>query len=229
MQKRFGFLLPAMFAVLVLSTGCDKDDDGPCSGVSIVINATVTHADGTANNGRIQANATGSTGFTFSKDGTNFIASGDFTGLAPGTYTITAKDVNGCSDTRTFTVSGTKSYYISRNTWRFSNATVSGVDVSSALQACQKDNTLQFTATSSTGGTGVLDEGPTKCNAGDPQSTPYTWSLQSAETQLIISTPLFSGGSSTFTLVSVTATQLIVSQMITVGGGPQNAVITFIH
>lgn len=120
----------------------------------------------------------------------------------------------------------TKTQLLTQATWKFSSATVGGTDVSAALQACQKDNILSLAAA----GTGTLDEGPAKCNAGDPQTSPITWSWLSGETQLNISTTLFTGGSSTFTLVSLTETQLVVSQAITVPpAGSQTAVVTFIH
>ena len=119
----------------------------------------------------------------------------------------------------------TKTQLISQSTWKFSGATVGGTDVSGALQACQKDNIMTFVST----GTGTVDEGPTKCNAGDPQTNPFTWNFQTNETILFISTTLFTGGSSNFTLVTLSETQLIVSQMVTIGGTPQNAVVTFIH
>jgi hypothetical protein len=119
----------------------------------------------------------------------------------------------------------TKTQLLTQATWKFSNATVGGTDVSAALQTCQKDNILSLAAA----GTGTLDEGATKCNAGDPQTSPITWSWLSGETQLSISTTLFTGGSSTFTLVSLTETQLVVSQAITVGPATQTAVVTFIH
>ena len=110
-------------------------------------------------------------------------------------------------------------------TWKFSNATVGGTNVNALLQSCQKDNILTFTVALN----GTLDEGPTKCNAGDPQVGAFTWNFASGETVLNISATLFTGGSSTFTLVSLTATELIVSQNITVGGTTQNAVVTFTH
>jgi len=60
-----------------------------------------------ATDGTITATATGgATPYTFSKDGTTFQSSGTFSTLAAGTYTITAKDVNGCLGTKTITVSG---------------------------------------------------------------------------------------------------------------------------
>lgn len=119
----------------------------------------------------------------------------------------------------------TKTQLITQSTWRFSAATVGGSDVSAFLQACQKDNILTFASN----GTGTVDEGPLKCNAGDPQTSPFTWNFLTNETQLFISTTLFAGGSSTFNLVTLSETQLVVSQNITVSGTTQNAVVTFIH
>jgi len=119
----------------------------------------------------------------------------------------------------------TKTQLITQSTWRFSAATVGGADVSAFLQACQKDNILTFASI----GTGTVDEGPLKCNAGDPQTSPFTWNFLSNETQLFISTTLFTGGSSTFNIVTLSETQLIVSQNITVSGTTQNAVVTFVH
>jgi len=51
------------------------------------------------------ASASGGTaGYTFSKDGVNFQASGVFTGLAAGDYTITAKDSHNCLGTKAVTI-----------------------------------------------------------------------------------------------------------------------------
>jgi hypothetical protein len=109
--------------------------------------------------------------------------------------------------------------------WIFDNATVGGSDVSSLIQACQKDNTLSFAA----GGTGTLDEGATKCNSSDPQSSPFTWSFATNETVLHVSATLFTGGSSDFNIITLTETQLILSQNINISGTSQNAIVTFKH
>jgi len=119
----------------------------------------------------------------------------------------------------------TKTDLITKTTWKFNDAKVSGVSVAAFLQLCQKDNILTFL----TAGTGTADEGATKCNAADPQTSPFTWSFQTSETVLFVSTPFFAGGSSTFTIVSLTETELVVSQNITVSGSTQNAVISFVH
>jgi hypothetical protein len=78
-----------------------------CTGVTITVTANSSPATpcATPSTGSITASATGSTGFTFSIDGVNFQGSGNFAGLAPGTYTVTAKDQNGCTGSSNVTVS----------------------------------------------------------------------------------------------------------------------------
>lgn len=120
----------------------------------------------------------------------------------------------------------TKTELITQSSWRFKSATVNGGDISPSLQACQKDNIMTFTVAL----TGTVDEGLLKCNTSDPQSNPFTWSFAASETMLHISAVLFTGGSSDFTLVSLTETELVASQPFSVGPGvPQTVVVTFQH
>jgi len=116
----------------------------------------------------------------------------------------------------------TKTELLTSSSWRFSSATVGGADASGYLQACQKDNIYTFVAA----GTGTADEGPSKCNGADPQTNPFTWNFASSETILHISTLLFTGGSNDFTLVSLSSTQLVVSQDYPPYG---TIVVTFVH
>lgn len=215
---KYSFRLTAILSLFIFFAGCSKDKN-KCD--TIDITATIASSD--ASNGSITATATGGSGFTYSKDGTNFVSSGTFTSLAPGDYTITAKNSSGCTGSKTFTVNGTKKYFITRSTWKFSNAKMGTTDVSSLIQACQKDNILTFIAA----GTGSIDEGATRCNPLDPQSTSFTWNFATGETQLFISSSLFTGGSNTFDIVTLTSTQMVISQTIT--GAPQPVAVTFIH
>lgn len=131
-----------------------------------------------------------------------------------------------CSNKDTTPAPKTKTQLLTQSTWKFKGATAGGADISASLQACQKDNLLTFVST----GTGTLDEGPAKCVITDPQTNPFTWYFATNETILHISTILFTGGNSDFTIVSLTETSLVVSQAISFGPGPVfNAVISFIH
>jgi len=120
----------------------------------------------------------------------------------------------------------TKTELLTTGTWKFSDAKVGGQSVASFIETCQKDNILTFLAA----GTGTADEGATKCDPGDPNSAPFNWAFQTNETVLFVSTPFFTGGSSTFTIVSLTESQLVLSQTISLTGAPpQTAEITFVH
>ena len=69
------------------------------------VTATVINTTCGNNSGSINATATGATApYQYSIDGTTFQASGIFTGLAAGVYTVTARDVNGCKNTTSVTI-----------------------------------------------------------------------------------------------------------------------------
>ena len=119
----------------------------------------------------------------------------------------------------------TKTELLTQASWKFKGATVGGVDVSGLLQACQKDNIYTFAA----GGTGTYDEGPTKCGTSDPQTVSFTWNFSDNEATLNVSQALIAGGGNKFSIVSLTETQLVVSQNITFSGMSQTAVVTFEH
>lgn len=77
----------------------------PCTGVTITVTATTanpTTAGGT--NGSITATGSGGTGFTYSLNSGAFQATGNFTNLAAGVYTITAKSSAGCTGSASFTL-----------------------------------------------------------------------------------------------------------------------------
>ena len=117
--------------------------------------------------------------------------------------------------------SKTNTQRMTQSPWKFSAATVSGVNVSGSLQTCQKDNILTFI----TALTGSMDEGTSKCNSSDPQVNPFNWTFANNETIVHISAVLFTGGINDFNVVSLTDTQLVLSQMI----NSQTVVVTFIH
>ena len=121
----------------------------------------------------------------------------------------------------------TKTDLLCQANWKFSAATVGGADASGGMQPCYKDNIIKFNSN----GSGTADEGATICTAGNPQTYSLTWSFLSGETQIKINPPLFPGGSDTYTLVTLTETQLVASQSMTLPApfGVQTVVVTFVH
>ncbi len=121
----------------------------------------------------------------------------------------------------------TNTQLLTQASWKFQSASISGSDITSSLPTCQKDNTMKF----NTDGSGVLDEGATKCNSSDPQTTNYTWSFQSSETIIHASVVLFTGATTNdFTVNTLSETSLVVQFTYTNGIGPvQTVVATFVH
>lgn len=76
----------------------------PCAGITVVVTTTQVNPTTGQSNGSITASATGGTGFTYSLNNGPFQASGTFTNLAAGTYTVTAKNSNGCLGSKQVTL-----------------------------------------------------------------------------------------------------------------------------
>jgi hypothetical protein len=119
----------------------------------------------------------------------------------------------------------TNTDYITKSSWKFSTAKASGIDVTAQVPACFKDNTITFAIN----GTGTIAEGPTACTPAAPAT--FTWTFQSNGTQLNLNTPLVTGGSGTFNIVTLNDVNLVVSQMMTIPPAttPLNVDLTFIH
>lgn len=120
----------------------------------------------------------------------------------------------------------TKTALLTSGSWKFKSATANGSDVSGVIQSCQKDNILSFSPNLN----GNVAEGATKCNSGDPDNNPFTWAFASAETEITVSSPLFTNGGTTFTLVTLTAAELVVQMPYNPPVGASVLMtVTFIH
>jgi len=118
----------------------------------------------------------------------------------------------------------TKTELISQSSWKFDKATAGGLDITANAPVCLKDNVVVFLAN----GTATVDEAASVCSPSYAGS--YTWSFQSNETIIHLSGPLFPGGSNDFTVVSVTETNLVISQVMTIPPYPAtNVEVTFKH
>jgi hypothetical protein len=119
----------------------------------------------------------------------------------------------------------TKTELITTGTWKFDKALAGGLDVSSNPQlTCYIDNVMTF----STNNTGTISEGAAACTSPAPAN--FAWSFQSNESLLRFDFALFPGGSTDFTIVSLTETNLVLSQMMTFTPFPPTLVeVTFKH
>ncbi len=105
----------ALLSIFMLVQSCSKSvadpaapPVNPCAGKTITLTGSTTPTSTpSATNGTISATAAGSTGFTYSLNSGASQPTGSFSGLAQGTYTITAKDGAGCTGSQTFTVTAT--------------------------------------------------------------------------------------------------------------------------
>ena len=143
-----------VFCVMAINfISCSKPGSvpsDPCAGKTIVITGTTNPTSGgSTTNGTINATATGSSGFTYNLNGGAFQASGAFTNLAAGTYTVLAKDNSGCSGSQSFTVIASACPTI------LPTATI--VAASSSIAA---NGSITASATGSTGFTFSINNGP---------------------------------------------------------------------
>ena len=108
------------FSIIILITllfnSCKKTDTpdtvvtpplvNVCGTVSIVPVANVTHSITGQTVGTITVASPIGSGFLYSINGTVFQGSVNFFNLAPGVYTVTAKNANGCTGTVSVTING---------------------------------------------------------------------------------------------------------------------------
>jgi uncharacterized membrane protein len=87
--------------------GCKKEETpttDKCANKNITLTADITASVACSNNGKLVITAAGSTGFTYQLNSGSFQSSATFSDLAAGSYTITAKDADGCTKSSTFIV-----------------------------------------------------------------------------------------------------------------------------
>ena len=113
---------------------------------------------------------------------------------------------------------------LTSSTWKFNDA---GIDLTNdgsidlpfgpgTLPDCLIDNTGTFNVD----GTGINDEGPSKCMSTDPQTTNFNWSFQSNETVLNITGAGVVGITGQFKVLELTSSKLSLSKDTTMPGIP---------
>ena len=93
------------------------------------------------------------------------------------------------------------------------------------LPGCVIDNTISF----KTNNTGLTDEGGTKCNIPDLQTTPFNWSFADNETNINISNSVLGQMNGKSKVVVLTATNMTLAKDTTVLGTAGWAVVKLKH
>ena len=118
----------------------------------------------------------------------------------------------------------TKTELLTSSSWKYDNA---GVDIDNngtielpfgtgTLPDCLIDNIGTFNSN----GTGITDEGPTKCVPTAPQTTTFNWSFQNNETMMNITGSGFAGLSGQFKVLDLTNARLSLSKDTMMAGFP---------
>ncbi|MCW3074321.1 MAG: hypothetical protein JWP69_1390 [Flaviaesturariibacter sp.] len=94
-----------------------------------------------------------------------------------------------------------------------------------AIPACTADNNFTFSAN----GTGIIDEGATKCNASAPQTSPFTWNFLSNETVINLQTTALFGLGGQFKIRELSSTAFRMSKDTSFQGFPVSIVINLKH
>ena len=113
-------------------------------------------------------------------------------------------------------VTPTKTELLTSKTWSISERVQtmtdsSGTTTDNSLDACEKDDTYTFTTDNKLN----FDEGATKCNPSDPQTSTGSWTLSDNDTKLTL---VSSGLSIPGELLELTASKMVVKSTLDFGG-----------
>lgn len=90
---------------------------------------------------------------------------------------------------------------------------------------CLQDNTILFKRDN----TGTTDEGVSKCNTTDPQTTAITWSFTDAETHINVTNSNIGAINGKSRIIELSATTLILSKDTTLMGFPGPFIVKVKH
>lgn len=159
MKKKSLLIIGTLALATLIIYSCSKGSDdpspppNPCAGITVLVTGTTTTtSSSTSADGSITATATGGSGFTYQLGTGAFQSSGSFTGLAAGTYTITAKNSNGCTGSAQFSVTA-------GNICAGFTITVTGTATSATPCVTPANGSVTVTATGSTGLTYSINGG----------------------------------------------------------------------
>jgi hypothetical protein len=112
------------------------------------------------------------------------------------TFVLLVAAAFSCKKSNDSAPSKSKTEYLTSSAWKIQDAAMdantngsidAGESVKDAfLDDCFLDNTITF----KTDNTSTVDEGGTKCDAGDPQTASYAWHFENSEANITTTDPL---------------------------------------
>lgn len=99
-MKKFILLFTLLVSTTIIIFSCKKDTvtpTNPCNGITIILNTTQSAPATGQSNGSITVTATPNGSYTYSINNGTYQSSNIFNNLAAGTYTIMAKNADGCT------------------------------------------------------------------------------------------------------------------------------------
>lgn len=105
--SRYSIILFAVSVLIFSCTTINNNGNNPdCSGTSIVVNTTFSNSSSSASTGTITVTSPLNSDYTYKLNSGAYQVGSSFSGLAPGTYIITAKNNAGCTGATSVTISG---------------------------------------------------------------------------------------------------------------------------
>jgi hypothetical protein len=143
-----------------------------------------------------------------------------------------------CKKDSSTTEQPTKAQLISASGWTYQDGGIDGngdgaVDAGASFSVlfptlvpvCRTDNVFTFKADN----TGTVDEGATKCNAADPQTTSFNWSFTDNESAINISNNVFAIFNGKSNIRALTDTKLSLTRDTTVAGTTYTLLVVLKH
>ena len=114
---------------------------------------------------------------------------------------------------------------IKKGSWKIQAASADGTDILSLIPACVLDNEITFQA----GGIGVVEEKSNVCTPSNESN--FLWSFKNNEAQLSMTASIIPGGTGDFTIVTLNAATLVLSQQSSLipSPTPVTVTVTLVH
>ena len=105
------------------------------------------------------------------------------------------------------------------------NGTIDAPLAPENIKPCTIDNNITLNAS----GQGTMDEGPTKCNEGDPQTLPLYWNFANKDASLDLGGTGQTGLSGRFKILKLSDTQLSITKDSTNDSGTFTFIVNLKH